>query len=189
MTSIPWTTVENAVVAWLEGSTGLRAAWDYEGGTSLPSPYVSVQISGYRPVGHDWRTFAANPTPSPGQELVASASGMRQATLILQVYGEPRRGQSPAVSPLPLLAQAIDALALYVDSLDLAGVGIGDIGPVSMQGAGAIVTPRARCEIGIHLASTVEGVQTSLDYVKITTRVNDDDQMEVETWIPSDPPP
>lgn len=185
--SIAWATVENAVISWLEGSTGLRAAWDFEGGVSLAPPYISVQITGYVPRGHDWKKKEDNPTPTAGQEILVKAQGMRQATLVVQCWGEPRKGHTPPVSPLPLLAQAIDALDLYVDQLDEAGVGIGEIGPASLAGSpGSILTPRARVEIGIHLASEVQGYESSLDHIQITTRVND--EIEVETWIP-DPPP
>lgn len=186
--SIAWATVEDAIVAWLEGSTGLRAAWNFEGGVSLEAPYISVQLNAYTPRGHDWKRYESNPSPTEGQEILVKAQGMRQATIIVECWGEGRKGQTPAINPLPLLAQAIDALELYVTPLDAAGVGIGEVTPIQLAGkAGTILSPRARCEIGIHLASEVQGFEAALDRVQITTRVGD--EIEVDTWIPDEPPP
>jgi hypothetical protein len=183
--AIAWTTVENALHAWIVAATGLAAtSVTGNGGPRPPMPYIVMQLAGPRPIGHDWRVYDDAPDPQPGAELRVRAQGHRMARLQLQCFA----GEDSGNEAVRVLSDAISALSLHVHDLDVAGIGIGDVAPIQLiEGRrGGILDPRAVCEIELHLGSEVEGRETYIERLQLVATEHTTGHTE-ELWpLPGD---
>lgn len=166
MSAINWETIEKAIHTWVVAGSDLTAShviWDYEGGKRPSLPYIEMSISDVDGVGHDWhrREYV-----SVDDNLKITYQGHRTAVLTLQCFGVPGRGDGA----VPILSDVISALAMYEYDLDLAEVGIGTTGPVTLiQGQrGGILEPRGRVEVNLHLISELERRTDYIERISIT---------------------
>lgn len=192
MSAIDWTTIQNALRAWVQAGSALdNVIWSYHGGPRPSAPYIAMSISSVATVGRDWVVYEEAEAPAENATLKRTARGMRTATLSLQCFGTDAQGDTAS----PLLADVIAHLELWAYDLDLAGVGLGSIGPIRLlEGRrGSILEPRALVEVELHLASEVFDYINDIGYVQLTSHVMEQDGVtEVESteqWIPTEPPP
>lgn len=188
MSAIAWTTIDNALIAWVMVASGLDAnhvIFADRGGPRPSAPYIEISIPSIGGAGcQDWRVYDNAPNPVAGAELRVRARGMRMATIALQCFAVDGGGDAAT----RMLSDVISALPLNEYALDLAGLGIGDIRPVQLvQGRrGSILEPRAVAELDVHLASELESRETYIERIQIaihetTTNTN------VTKWIPTPP--
>lgn len=188
MRRVNWSAIENALHAWVVAATNLAASaviWGYTGAPRPTAPYIAMSLDTLGQIGHDWVVYDDAPAPVlDGAELRARARGHRTARLQLQCFAV--EGSEHAA--VALLDRALTGLSLYATALDAAGVGLGDVSPIQLvEGRrGSLLEPRAITDVGLHLASELEGRETYIERVQITLDVPT--VGEVETWIPDAPP-
>lgn len=121
----------------------------------------------------------------PGSEVRVRARGLRTMQLALECFASASEKGNVAMQTL---ADVMAGLELAIADLDDGGVGIGDVGAVQyVAGGSKLLTPRARFEITIHLASEVESRTTYIEYVE--TRITETSTGDTFTvWSPTDPP-
>lgn len=190
MSDVAWTAIEDGVMAWVQSSSGLTArhvTWDYWKGPRPAAPLVELSIPDDRLIGEPWRIKDDAPDPAPGAEIRVRSRGHRELQLVIQVFGDTDSGNTSR----PILSRIISSLDLFITSLDAAGVGVGDVGPIQMISGrkGGVLEPRSRCQVTLHVGSEVEGRTTFIERVqiKVTADLPPDTQLP-DLWIP-DPPP
>lgn len=191
MSAIGWAAIENALNRWAVAGSGLAAAaviWSYpKGGGPRPTPpYLALSFASVRSVGHDWTDREIVAEPEEGREIRLVHRGPRVATLSLQLFADEATGETGAMSRLH---DTLAALDVHVDTLDAAGIGIGDIGPVQLV-AGRVNTllePRAVAEVELHLESELERYATYIERIEASLELEPLDEIAVELVI--DPPP
>lgn len=190
MPAIAWTTIEDALHAWVRAASGLAAdhvIWADQGGPRPDGTYIAMRLTSLRNVGDEWITTEDAPDPQPGAELLRKARGHRVVTLGLQCFAD-------ATTAAKVLADVIAAIPLHAEPLDIAGIGIGPIGTmtrIDQGGAGSLLDSRAVVDIDLHLGSEVSDFTTYVERVQITTTAKNTagDEISIETWIPDPPPP
>lgn len=177
---------EHAIALWVSKASGVKAIWAYLGGVAPALPYVSIHLASTQGVGQDWMKLEDNPDYDPndeashGFELTRRARGHRTASLELTCFGRPLKGQALAIAPGPLLQSVVDALPLYADDLDFAGVGTSSADALTQfGGAGSPLAHQARVSFPLHLASEAIGTIRSLRSVEITSNAQTQDGDEI----------
>jgi hypothetical protein len=132
---IEWTTVEDAIAAWVRLATGLpvgKVFWSRQGGDWPSSAFVVISVERVRRVGTDWQEVVPVPSPAPRQELEQRSRGVRELLLGLQCVAPPRTGATGAQSAVALLEGVVAAAALpgRRAALGAAGVGVVGFGPI-----------------------------------------------------------
>jgi hypothetical protein len=111
-------------------------------------------------------------TERQGQELIVTAMGHRQATVVIQCFGSIPQDSDNAVpfDARQQLENVIASLALYEYDLDQAGIGVVEAGAVVdiTQGRAGILEPRARCQLEINLAANVSAFETRIATIEMT---------------------
>lgn len=185
MPAIPWTTIEDALHAWVHAASGLaadRVIWVDQGGPRPVGTYIAMRLTSLRQVSDDWTVTEEADDPQPGAELARHARGHRVVTLGLQCFAD-------ATAAAKVLADVIAAIPLHADALDVAGIGVGPIGTmarVDQGGAGRLLDSRAAIDVDLHLASEVSDTITNIEHVQVT--LDEPTVGEIETWIPGPPP-
>jgi hypothetical protein len=174
MSGINWTTIENAVAAWVRGGSGLASArvrWA-EQNAERPEgagAWISMNLPGLRRIGHDWADTEASPEPvTPGAEITYKVRGQRELVLTLQCFNGAGSGVSRAVA---LLDDVIAKLASPAQrrAFRTAGIGVGAVEPVRpMSGVVGSTRwePRASVQLTLYVAR--ETSETGPDLVSIT---------------------
>lgn len=164
MSSISWTTVEDAVFAWVRLSSGLvsdKVVWVHYENSTPSLPFIRLEWGAVLRIGNDWKRFSDAPSPASGREIRIQVGGSRQVELILQCFGILGAGNTSH----PILCTVMDSIDAFAYDLDLAGVGIGSIGPVvpiSGTRAGNL-EPRSRATVSLMVSAEVE---TSGSYIE-----------------------
>lgn len=187
--SIPWVTVQDAIVEWVANATGLAPARVWWADQGIPRPessggaWISLNPITVASPGHDWVTSEANPTPTPGRERIRRVQGTRTVQLSIQCFN----GTAvDATNPKALLDDVVLAISLpdQASAFVAAGFGIGDIGPV--QTASGVINstrfePRATLTVVLHTTAELVGYGTTIDSVEVsivTPVGNDDDPVD-----------
>lgn len=131
--------------------------------------------------GDDVFVVATPDSERQGQELTATAEGLREMTLSLQYFGAEKSG----IDPVKALTNLIASIPLHLYDLDQAGVGISDVGSTSNQGAvksipgrrGSILEPRATAEISFYVSSSLTAFQTYIQTIDIAVKMKRDDDV------------
>lgn len=119
---IPWTTVEDAIQAWVAFSTGLAGTsviWALQNDARPATPFITLRVMSVHRTGLDWRDFVTNPLTfpaiavtgvgvSPANTLTAPNHGLFQGDGPVQVASS---GTIPAG-----LAALTDYWAIPVDA-------------------------------------------------------------------------
>lgn len=185
--------VDYWLIAVDEDTLQVAATFDATGGNDPnnvnPITPINLTTTGGGTIGWTPDTVRA------GKELKRTASGVRVATLQLEVF-------APEGSGLMAVAIAHDTIAslpLHVDELDAAGVGMSDVGVTEVEGGiraidgrlGGIDEPRAQVELAVFLSSELVGTIGRVDRVRTravaTFGDGSSDEVAAE-WSPSPPP-
>jgi hypothetical protein len=188
--AIAWSTIEDALHAWVRTASGLAAdhvIWVDQGGPRPDGTYIAMRLASLRTIGDEWITTEDAPDPQPGAELLRKVRGHRVVTLGLQCFAD-------ATTASKVLADVIAGIALHAESLDIAGIGIGPISAmtrIDQGGAGGLLKSRAAVDVDLHLSSEVSDFVTFIERVHVTTTAKNPagDEFVLETWIPNPPPP
>lgn len=174
---IDWTTVENAVHAWVVSGSQFpseRVIWAAQSGPRPDGQIVVLRFADLVEVGRDWRLVVDAPSPSSGAEVLHQLQGHRVATLSLQVFGGWPLG---ANSNLAVLARVLAATKLpsVLSALRAANVGILASGrPLAIDGSrGSILEPRAVAEVQLCLVAELAEAGTYVERAELTTEVGD----------------
>ena len=113
-------------------------------------------------------------TTAAGVDVKRTASGLREVTLTLQCFADTGDG----IQAMSILSTIVSSLALNVDNLNAAGVGVTEVGVAYLAGGvrqiegrrGSILEPRAICDLTVYMDSEL------VDYIgsiaKIALSVN-----------------
>lgn len=188
MSAIAWDTIETALVAWVAQYTGLgdkRMSWSHYSKPRPQTPYASLTISEVETIGHDWKVTEDNPSPTPGQELIVKARGDRRAIFGVQILADVDSDDGVEAARR-MAVDLVGSVAIAAYDLDLAGVGLANVGKITVVGPmrNGLLEPRAVVEFTLNLASELESFITYIERVQLI--VNPPNQ---EVWIPSPPPP
>lgn len=169
MSSIAWTSVEDAIFAWVRVSSGLnsdKVVWAHYENPTPSLPFIRLEWGTVIRVGNDWKRFSDSVSSVTGKEIRIQVGGSRQVELILQCFGVLGSGNSSH----PILCTVMDSLDAYVYDLDLAGVGIGDVGsvvPVSGTRAGNL-EPRSRATVNLMVSAEVETFGSYIETIELS---------------------
>lgn len=185
--SIAWSTVEDAIVAWVRAGSGLAAGkvyWSQQEGARPAGASIALRLGGFRPVGKDWLTIEALPEleQEPGADYRFLLRGARRAVLTMQAFPTP----PPATGAQPSPSSAVAMLAgvasnRYLPSratlLSAAKVGVLSFGPIqSVDGIiGASFESRAVLEVQLAFAAEVSELGTTIETVEITNETTGDE--------------
>lgn len=172
---IDWSTVEAAIQNWIETGSGLpdtSVIWEQQAGPRPDTPYISILIDRVQRIGQDWVDTEDNPTPSPGQEILLQARGVREIGLQITAFGGSAVG---GTSPRALLDGVQSRLPHERANLNAAGLGIARFDPVINVGAvrsTVIFEPRMILGCSGFLASEVSLPDTFIEFSEITDNIN-----------------
>jgi hypothetical protein len=175
MSSIAWDTVRNAIQAWITTGSGLagdHVVWSGQrdaSGNPMPRPrgqYIELKLSLLRWNGFsDWRDYDYD---QPNNTLTLHTRGPREAVLTATCYqGMPTGGTGypSSTAPMAVLNDAMTSTGRddVYNALVAAGVGVGDIGILDIQGGtfdSARFEARAIVTAKLNLASEIDQVFT-----------------------------
>ena len=124
---IAWTTVENALYTWLNGSTGLTVIWADQDAPQPAYPYATLKIiSGPTRVSQVDEVRQSYDAGQPSeQEVGLETGGPREMTVSVQVFAR-QSATTPTSHPRDMLsrAQAALGMASYQAALRTAGVAV-----------------------------------------------------------------
>jgi hypothetical protein len=139
-----WTSIENALQAWVKAATGFNNAHAYWANPNVHrppedgNPFAILEITDRTPVGLRPETAQIDHSTNPqGQEIELQARQVMDCGIRVQIYAPPLRGTRPGTprgaANAASLAEAIRlaaALPSVMDSLDAVGVSVHDMGQV-----------------------------------------------------------
>lgn len=174
MSAISWDTVEDAIQAWVSGSSGIpgaRCIWTYQGGPIPEYPYIALEIDAVRGVGQPWKKRIDHTDPVAGGELRELVRQHQMGTLTLQCFCDAKTGSQP----LRIIVDVMSSIDLYEYEIDEGGAGVGDASPAQFikPGGGGILQPRAVATLQLHFTSEMEKRETYVERWKATVNVTD----------------
>lgn len=130
-----------------------------------------------------------------GKELKRTVNGFRVLTLEVEVFGVEGSG----LAVMSIASDVMTSLPLFVDDLDIAGVGVEDVGVTQIDGAiraidgrlGGMSEPRAMFEVALFVSAQLETTHARVDRVHVTSTAvfGDGSTADVASaWMPSPPP-
>lgn len=186
--TVAWTTVEDAVHAWVataSGITGSKVIWTGQNGARPAVPYIEVGLDVQR-LGQDWIDTADAASPSPENEIDYLARGNRRLIVTINAYGTPSTGTSTAKALLDAVMSKFKLPSIH-DALVVAGVGVstfGDIIDISAALNTSKIETRASLEAVAFLASEVSETGTYISDVDVTDQISvPDNEFTVEGGI------
>jgi hypothetical protein len=125
-----WTTLENALRVWMEGTFGAgKVIWSSQDAPEPALPYASLQLTGPRPASsllevHN-TTNLANPA---GQEIEQTVTMHGELTLVCQAHAAPTCGSSTAKELLQAARMRLflPSVLYALEQAGLAVLGAGD---------------------------------------------------------------
>lgn len=169
MSSIAWTSIEDALFRWVQISSGLnpdKVVWAHWENPTPSLPFIRLEWGSVRGIGSDWKKYSDSLSPTAGREVRVQTGGHRQVEFILQCFGVLGSGNSSH----PILCTVMDSIDAYVYDLDLAGVGIISVGPVvpiSGTRAGNL-EPRSRSVVNLMVSSEVETFGSYIETIELS---------------------
>ena len=86
---IAWSTIEDALVAWVVAATGLTCVWANADAPQPAYPYVTLDwVTGPTRVGWDCQTTDTDSGADAGEEVTVNVGGPRMLTLGVNVYSD-----------------------------------------------------------------------------------------------------
>lgn len=177
MSGVDYTTIENAIAAWVRTAANLpasRVLWaeDVEQPELAPgTPWISMNMPGLRRVGQDWTDKELSPAPvTPGEEITYRIRGNRVLVLTLTCFNADPHGARRAAAILDDCIAAIASPARK-RALTAAGIGIGVVGDVQPMGkvrGFAAWEPRATVQLQVYVAYEKVEKGTNVRTVQMT---------------------
>lgn len=171
MAAIGWVAIENALTAWALAGSGLasgQAIWSYPGiDAARPEPpYIALSFSAIHEVGHAWEDREFPEDPDEGAEIKRLHRNAHVATLSLQLFADSATGETGAMARMH---DTLAALDVYMEDLDAAGIGIGNVGAVTLVAGrrNTLLEPRAVAEVELHLISELVSYVTYVATVQL----------------------
>lgn len=166
-----WTTIENAIHAWIVNGAQLppeKVIWAAQRGPVPADPFVLLRLADLRAIGRDGVDTANNPTPTPGNELVVTVRGSRALRLSVQTFGGTSLGDTSDLARLQRVLMAA-TLPTVRDALGAAGVGLGPIGGVTVIDGdrNGMFEPRAAVDVEIYVASELAATGTFIEHLEV----------------------
>ncbi len=127
-----WTSIENALHAWVVASTGYasnRVLWRDQDANAKVADRITLHISGPIVLGTDERVSATDLLEPAGQEITLSVRGDREWSLQVECYTGATTTTSDAKSILSKL-QTVGQLPSKLALLDAQGISLFDLGSV-----------------------------------------------------------
>ena len=87
--SSSWTTIENAIQAWVVAGTSFAAGkviWSNGAGPRPAAPYIAIAASA-RNIGRGWTDTIDNPAPSAGEEIIRTHRTVKRLDVQVQCFG------------------------------------------------------------------------------------------------------
>lgn len=180
MSALQQVSIEDALFAWVQSSSGLVAAQVIWSQQTAPRPtgcYIEMTLD-VQPVGRDAVTVEDNPAPSAGAEILHKQRGPRHGVLKLQCYAGSPVPESPvgARNVLSILSDVVSSYALPTKAamLDAGGVSVLRYEKVQRIGGvvnGVIFEPRAFTTVHLGLASEISEAGTYIQTVNATNQI------------------
>jgi hypothetical protein len=175
--AIDWDTIMSAIRAWIVGATGLpdnQVYWKYGKMARQPSPSIELCITDVEPIAHDYITKDFIPGNPNGSQLKRTAKGIRECTLEMQCFAP----EGSVHQASKVLSNATGALALYTQPLNIAGVGMSDLGVATMTSGvkilegrrGSILEPRAISQMSFYVNSAMSDFTTYIETVQVAIK-------------------
>lgn len=170
--AIAWDTIMPAIKAWVVAASGLNAdhvVWGQQNAPRFADTFVVLRILTVDHLGEgDYVTTEANPSPSPGAEIIRRALGTARVTMTMTCFA-PVIGAAGAVSLIETVL-ASDNLPSVCDALSAAGVSI--VNWDGVQSTDAVINsakfePRAVVTIRFFCVSIVSETGTNIDTVNV----------------------
>lgn len=174
---IAWSTLEDALTAWVRAATSLDAdhvSWAQQKMPTPPGAYAKLRLGGVVALGQDWNQSVAAGSPAPGAELTMFSRGVRQVTLTIQVFAGAPYGSTMPVALLESI-RAAAGLPGQRAALVAAGVGLARFLPaMSIDGVVGSSTfePRGVMDVLINLASEVSETATYIETADLTDQID-----------------
>lgn len=92
MAEANWDAVDNALIAWVERTTGFpagRVIWDQQdGGTRPPRPFATLRKGGDNTIGYEAELTVGDngEDPPEGEELILDSAEQNEFTLVLTFF-------------------------------------------------------------------------------------------------------
>jgi hypothetical protein len=181
MSAVNWTTVKNALHAWLTSTTGITAERILYGGQNAVRPkgqdtaWINLWIMGDDGTGRGSTIYKDNPTPTAGAELIKEVHGQRLVTVTITIYGQ--KNATDATEAYALMSDAMCSLDLeeVTDPLNNGGVSIQQYSATTTIG-GIINTtriePRATCTVQFMTPSVVSRTMTYIETINTEIHVS-----------------
>jgi hypothetical protein len=169
-----WTTIENAIHAWVVTGSGLAATqviWEGQDGPMPEGAFITLRFAGLERTGSDWLDVDNNPTPTPGAEIIFRARGGRRANLTVTAYPGNATGALASIGRLESVI-ASRRLPSVADPLSSGGLGVLGFGAIrSLDGfvsGGIDFEPRASVEINLYLTSQISETATFIETAEVS---------------------
>jgi len=171
--TIAWSAVEEAIVAWAVGATGLEVVWSKQDMTRRPTTYVELAAT-VRTVGRDWVDTSAAAVPSPGAECDSTVRGVRELELTVQCFGGSHRGATSSQGYLlEMITKArLPSQQLLFDAAGWAPAAFEPLQDISGVIGGSTFEPRARFVCRGFAASELVETSTYIEIVEIEDLTN-----------------
>lgn len=141
---INWETVKNALVAWINGVSGLTTIWENQTGPQPGFPYATLNItSGPTPEGGvDELRYVQEGTP-PNVILRPQSWGLRVFTLSVNTFSDTKATTNAAVNSALDYASLIQSSLAFEDVLlDLSNAGLALVSKEPMRNLSFLMTDR-----------------------------------------------
>lgn len=127
-----WTTLENALHAWVVSATGYpanRVLWRDQNANAKVADHITLHLSGPIVLGTDELKSTTDLLQPPGQEVTLAVSGDREWSLQVECFTGQVTTSSDAKSILSTL-QTVGQLPSKLALLDAQGISLFDLGSV-----------------------------------------------------------
>lgn len=185
--SIPWSTVENGIHAWVMAGGGLdadHAKWAVKAKVFPQERYVSMRIThGPNRIGSDWRKYERT-----SQGIVVRVQGPRTCTLQLRCFNGDELGSDSNFGTLDRIMSAVELPSVRA-IIGRSRFGVGPtLAPINVIDVTrtALLEPYAVLEVQLNIASEVSEAAQTIERVGIALQM--DARPVVQVWVPDEPP-
>lgn len=169
--SLAWTTIEDAITAWVIAGSGIAAGsviWGEQNGGRIATPYIDL-VTEIEDIGPDWIFTDDAAAPSAENEIDYFSQGMRRMTIRMRCFGGPAKGSTSAKARLEAV-KASHRLPSNHEALRIADIGISEFSPVSnITGVlnSTKLEPRAMMDVIAFVPSSISETGTYIEVVSI----------------------
>lgn len=161
------------LIALDDNTVQLAETFQDTGGNYVGNPITPLAFSDN---GTGVLTFSdTEDTVAVGSDVKRTASGLREVTLTLQCFADTGKG----IQAMSILTTVVSSIALNVDALNDAGVGVTDVGVAYLAGGvrqlegrrGSILEPRALCDLTVYMESELVDYIGSIGLIEMAVKL------------------